>query len=36
MLSSMSAANCIVVLRHDQDSVAAGDLLDVVPFDGLI
>jgi molybdopterin molybdotransferase len=36
ILSSMSAANGMVVLHHDQGNVAAGDEVDVMPFDGLV
>jgi molybdopterin molybdotransferase len=36
ILSSMSAANGMVVLHHDQGDVAAGDEVDVLPFDGLV
>ncbi|MGN6704088.1 MAG: molybdopterin molybdotransferase MoeA [Burkholderiaceae bacterium] len=36
ILRSMSEANCMVVLQHDQGSVAPGDLVDVVVFDGLV
>jgi molybdopterin molybdotransferase len=36
ILRSMSEANCIVVLRHDQDCVKAGEFVEVVLFDGLI
>ncbi len=36
ILSSMSAANGMVVLQHDQGDVAAGDDVDVIPFDGLV
>ncbi len=36
ILRSMSEANGIVLLHHGQGSVAAGELVDVVPFDGLI
>jgi molybdopterin molybdotransferase len=36
ILRSMSEANCMVVLHHEQGSVQAGDLVDVVPFDGLV
>jgi len=36
ILSSMSAANGLVVLPHDQGDVAAGDEVDVLPFDGLV
>jgi molybdopterin molybdotransferase len=35
VLHSMSEANCMVVLRHEQGNVHAGDLVDVVVFDGL-
>jgi len=36
ILSSMSAANGMVVLHHDQGDVAAGDEVEVIPFDGLV
>jgi molybdopterin molybdotransferase len=36
ILRSMSQANGLVVLHHGQGNVAAGDLVDVLPFDGLI
>ena len=36
ILRSMSQANGLVVLHHDQGDVQAGDLVDVLPFDGLI
>ena len=36
ILRSMSQANCMVVLGHDQGHVAAGDLVDVLVFEGLI
>ena len=36
ILRSMSQANGMVVLHHDQGNVAAGDLVDVIPFDGLV
>ena len=32
----MSAANGMVVLHHEQGNVAAGDEVDVIPFDGLV
>ncbi len=35
VLSSMSAANCMVVLHHEQDNVAPGEIVDVLLFDGL-
>jgi molybdopterin molybdotransferase len=36
ILRSMSEANCMVLLHHDQSNVNAGELVDVVVFDGLI
>ncbi|MBI5890968.1 MAG: molybdopterin molybdotransferase MoeA [Nitrosomonadales bacterium] len=36
ILSSMSSANCFVVLPETSSDVAAGDLVYVQPFDGLI
>ncbi|MYM35306.1 molybdenum cofactor guanylyltransferase [Duganella sp. FT94W] len=36
ILSSMTEANCIVVLHHDQAGVAAGQMVDVMLFDGLV
>ena len=36
ILSSMSAANGMVVLHHEQGDVAAGDEVDVMLFDGLV
>jgi molybdopterin molybdotransferase len=36
ILSSMSAANGMVVLHHEQGNVNAGDEVDVIPFDGLV
>jgi molybdopterin molybdotransferase len=36
ILRSMSEANCIVVLRDDQGYVSEGEIVEVVPFDGLI
>ena len=36
ILRSMSQANGMVVLHHDQSDVAAGDLVDVIAFDGLV
>jgi len=35
ILRSMSEANCLVVLGHEQGNVAAGDVVDVWMFDGL-
>ncbi|WP_119288859.1 gephyrin-like molybdotransferase Glp [Azohydromonas sediminis] len=36
ILRSMSAANGLVVLHHAQGDVAAGEFVDVIPFDGLV
>lgn len=36
ILRSMSEANGLMVLPHDQADLAAGDWVDVLPFDGLI
>ncbi len=36
ILRSMSEANCLVVLGHEQGSIAAGDSVDVWLFDGLV
>jgi len=36
ILRSMSEANGLVVLAHDQGNVAAGEDVDVLPFEGLV
>ncbi|MDR5855028.1 molybdopterin molybdotransferase MoeA [Caballeronia sp. LZ062] len=36
VLSSMSEANCFIVLEHDRADIDAGDEVNIVPFDGLI
>ena len=36
ILSSMSEANCMVILHHEQGNVNAGDSVDVIPFQGLV
>jgi molybdopterin molybdotransferase len=36
VLSSMSEANCFIVLKHDAGNIDAGDSVDILPFDGLI
>ncbi|CAG2154197.1 Molybdopterin molybdenumtransferase [Cupriavidus campinensis] len=36
VLRSMSEANCFIVLGHEQEAVAAGDLVEVMLFDGLM
>jgi molybdopterin molybdotransferase len=32
----MSEANCMVILQHDQGDIAAGDSVEVIPFEGLL
>ena len=36
ILRSMSEANCMVVLHDEQGNVMAGDLVDVILFEGLV
>jgi molybdopterin molybdotransferase len=36
VLSSMSEANCFVVLRPEQDSIKPGEAVDVLPMEGLL
>lgn len=36
ILRSMSQANCMVVLHHEQGNVAAGETVDVLLFEGLL
>jgi molybdopterin molybdotransferase len=36
VLRSMADANCFIVLPEDSGSVAAGDLVDVQPFEGVL
>jgi molybdopterin molybdotransferase len=36
VLSSMSEANCFIVLEHARGDIDAGDAVEIVPFDGLI
>ena len=36
ILRSMSEADCMVVLHHEQEGVAAGDMVGVILFDGLV
>jgi len=36
ILRSMSEANCMVVLHDEQGNVAAGDMVDVLMFEGLL
>ncbi|HEU4623087.1 MAG TPA: gephyrin-like molybdotransferase Glp [Burkholderiaceae bacterium] len=36
VLKSMSSGNCFVVLGHRQGPVAAGSMVDVLPFEGLV
>lgn len=35
-LSSMSEANCFIVLAHERGNVTAGERVDIMPFEGLI
>jgi len=35
ILRSMSEANCMVVLHDEQGGVTAGDMVDILPFEGL-
>lgn len=35
VLRSMSEANCMIVLHHEQGNVAEGEQVDCLPFDGL-
>ncbi|WP_176058539.1 gephyrin-like molybdotransferase Glp [Paraburkholderia sp. BCC1876] len=36
VLSSMSEANCFIVLDHDEGEIAQGQQVAIMPFDGLI
>jgi molybdopterin molybdotransferase len=36
MLSSMSQANCLIVLDHERDEVKAGERVEVLLFEGLV
>jgi molybdopterin molybdotransferase len=36
VLRSMADANCFIVLPEDSGSVAAGELVEVQPFEGLL
>ena len=36
VLRSMSEANALIVLRHEQGDIAAGEWVDALPFEGLI
>ena len=36
VLSSMSQANALIVLAHERGPVAAGETVDVLPFEGLV
>jgi molybdopterin molybdotransferase len=35
VLRSMSEANCMIVLAHEQGNVAAGEMVEVMVFEGL-
>ena len=36
ILSSMSEANCMVILQHEQGDIAAGASVEILPFEGLL
>jgi molybdopterin molybdotransferase len=36
VLRSMSEANCLIVLHHDQSTVEPGEFVDAILFDGLV
>jgi molybdopterin molybdotransferase len=36
MLSSMSKANCFIVIPQESGSMSAGEEVEVIPFNGLI
>ncbi|MDE2047556.1 MAG: molybdopterin molybdenumtransferase MoeA, partial [Betaproteobacteria bacterium] len=36
ILRSMSESNAFIMLHHDQGAVAAGDEVDVLPYEGLV
>ena len=36
VLRSMAEANCFIVLEHERGAIAAGDLVSVQPFEGLV
>ena len=36
ILRSMSEANCLIVLPHESGSVNAGDVVEALPFEGLV
>jgi molybdopterin molybdotransferase len=36
MLSSMSKANCLILLEPEQQNILAGDRVKVLLFDGLV
>jgi molybdopterin molybdotransferase len=36
VLRSMSEANCLMVLRHDQAAIESGDIVDAILFEGLV
>lgn len=36
ILRSMSEANCMLVLPDEQGNVAEGDMVDIIPFEGLV
>lgn len=36
VLRSMSEANCMIVLHHEQGNIEDGEMVDCLPFDGLV
>jgi molybdopterin molybdotransferase len=36
ILRSMSEADCMIVLNHEQANIESGDMVDIIPFDGLV
>jgi molybdopterin molybdotransferase len=36
VLRSMSEANCLMVLHHDQTAIESGDIVDAILFEGLV
>ncbi len=36
ILRSMSEADCMIVLNHEQAGIEAGDMVDIILFDGLV
>jgi molybdopterin molybdotransferase len=36
VLRSMSEANCLIILEHERGNIAAGEIVQVQPMDGLV